>query len=1061
MAQKNSRASINFTSYITERTEYFVGREWAFKVIDDWLADPDAPRYFIIIGEPGIGKTAMASRLAQISQGAVAAPAGLTQLTADFLSALHFCSARGSRWIDPYVFAESLALQLAECYPAYAKALAEKSGDRQIHIEVQQRVEHAEGPVQGVVINSINARGGQPEDAFNRIIGEPFEALYQNGFDQQVIILVDALDEALTYSGNVNIISLLGHIDDLPSGVRFILTSRQDSRVENAFLDADELVLSDAKFEQRNQEDNRQYVNERFGNDEPLAMKAAPLEADYVSEKIVETIVKKAEGNFLYTRFLLDAIASGKRSLTGLDGLPEGLDELYFESLQRIVRLGKDDWHNDYAPLIGMLSVAQENPSLGQLQSFTDEQSKMKMLKHLDDLGQFIEEVKSPNVEERRYRLYHQSVIDFLHSQSLSIRRKELQERRNTFYLPADEWHKALVVWCERGELTAIWEDTMLDLAEQGRRTYARRYYLVHLFQARMWKRLFEMLDEGQYGRAKVRADPSMQWYAQDLDLGRKAARWDGGTLEGKIEHLPHLWRYTLLRCSLRSHVDAYPEEAFEWLLQHNRDMEAVRSAALLTDPHRKARAFLRIADFYITHPERITQSHRLFEQAFVGIKSIPELYGADDKLSQLGIALAQANHLEEAQEVIASIQYKSNKAAALGVLGQSLARANQKEEATHVRQEIRNVIASIQDQTWRDKTWSKLGETLAKAKQWQEAGEAIPSIQYEGDRAEALGALGQSQANQWQEATRFWQEAYAGSASISDTVRKTQALSELGEALAQANQWQLASQVWQEAHEVSLSIEDDSERDHALWILGLMLVEAKLWQQAQKVIAFIPTRDDRANALRHLGMGLAQANRWQEATQIWQKAQDLSLFYIGNSERVNALTAFSRVLAKAKLWQEAQEVIASIQDNYQKTWALSELGEALAQANQWQLASQVWQEAQNVSRLIQDNGEKSYAQEALSETLAEAKQWQEAQEVIAAMQDDIRKTWALNALGKALAQDNQRQQASKVWQESQKVSASLEYGHQSNGALRDLCLTLAEANRWQEAHEVLASIDP
>src|SRR5260221_4850986 len=260
MVQKNSRASSNFTSRITERTEYFVGREWAFEVINDWLANPAAPRYFIILGNPGIGKTAIASRLAQISQGVVTPPAGLTQLTADFLSALYLCSARDSHWTNPSVFAESLALQLAKRYPAYARALVEKSGDRQIYIEVQQRIEHAEGPVQGVVINSINVRGGPPEEVFNRVIREPLEALYQDGFDQQIIILVDALDEALTYSGDGNIITLLGHIADLPSVVRFILTSRQDSRVENTFRDIDELVLSAAKYEQRYQEDIRRYV---------------------------------------------------------------------------------------------------------------------------------------------------------------------------------------------------------------------------------------------------------------------------------------------------------------------------------------------------------------------------------------------------------------------------------------------------------------------------------------------------------------------------------------------------------------------------------------------------------------------------------------------------------------------------------------------------------------------------------------------------------------------------------------------------------------------------------
>ena len=247
MVENTRKPIIDFSCYITERTGDFTGREWVFQAINNWLADPDSLRFFLLTGEPGSGKTAIASRLAQFSQGVVAPPGGLTHLTPDFLSALHFCSTRDSRWINPYVFAESLAMQLAQRYPACAKALAEKSGDRQIRIEVQQHIEQGQGI--GVVINRLDVSGVPPEDAFNRVVREPLEALFQNGFDQPVVILVDALDESLAYSGDVDIVFLLSRLDKLPAEVRFLLTSRQDEHVEKAFLDAEELVLSSARFD--------------------------------------------------------------------------------------------------------------------------------------------------------------------------------------------------------------------------------------------------------------------------------------------------------------------------------------------------------------------------------------------------------------------------------------------------------------------------------------------------------------------------------------------------------------------------------------------------------------------------------------------------------------------------------------------------------------------------------------------------------------------------------------------------------------------------------------------
>jgi hypothetical protein len=38
-------------------TDPFVGREWLFNRIDQWLADPDAPLTLFVVGGPGVGKT--------------------------------------------------------------------------------------------------------------------------------------------------------------------------------------------------------------------------------------------------------------------------------------------------------------------------------------------------------------------------------------------------------------------------------------------------------------------------------------------------------------------------------------------------------------------------------------------------------------------------------------------------------------------------------------------------------------------------------------------------------------------------------------------------------------------------------------------------------------------------------------------------------------------------------------------------------------------------------------------------------------------------------------------
>lgn len=145
MNQIERKHVIDFASYISEPTINFTGRKWVFQVISDWLADPDGSRFYLLKGEPGSGRTAMSARLNQFAEGTISPPDSLAHLHPDFLSAFHFCSARDSRWIDPRVFAESLAMQLVKRYSVYSEALVEKSGDRSIRIEVHQQIEQGLG----------------------------------------------------------------------------------------------------------------------------------------------------------------------------------------------------------------------------------------------------------------------------------------------------------------------------------------------------------------------------------------------------------------------------------------------------------------------------------------------------------------------------------------------------------------------------------------------------------------------------------------------------------------------------------------------------------------------------------------------------------------------------------------------------------------------------------------------------------------------------------------------------------------------------------------------------
>ena len=739
MATIDTASSIDFTSYITERTRDFTGREWVFQAVQAWLADSHGPRFFLLTGDPGSGKTSIVARLAQFSQGSISLPEGFHLLAPNFLSALHFCSARDRRWINPTVFAESLALQFSARYQLFAKALAKQQEVRRISIEVTQSATNMTGgQMVGVVINKLDLSGLSAEDVFTYGVREPLEMLLGQEPDKQVIVMVDALDEALTYSGDIHIVSLLAQVEYLPPGARFILTSRKVEEIEHAFRKATRFFLSSQKFKMQNQEDIDHYVERRLLHDEKLATKVSTLPREQV-QKLVAKVTKKAIGNFLYMSFLLDAITRGQRLLSELEGLPEGLDGLYFDSLERVVTLGKRKWRGEYASLMGVLSVAQESLTQTQLAALTG-QTESDIWEYLGDFQQFLEQV-TINMKERekRYRLYHQSVVDFLNQQWITVEQDEL---RNTFYCSMNEWHRKVANRCEQGGIMHVWEEERHDFVQQSRREYARKYYITHLFFAQAWPRLFKVLDTVQYGQAKIRDDPSTRSYALDLDLGRQATMWEGWTVEEGIAQLPHLWQYTLLRCSLTSRADRYPEEAFRLLILLGRKQEALGLAELLTNLFDKAHVLQHIAKQLREQAIQDSEWLELLMRAVEVVRTIQDSDLQTGALQELSTALAQAGQWAEAERVIGTIQDSDPQAEALNALGTALAQAGQQEQASRVWAEAERVIDTIQKSYQQAEALRVLGTALAQAGQWEHASQVW---------AEAERVIGLSQGSYWQ----------------------------------------------------------------------------------------------------------------------------------------------------------------------------------------------------------------------------------------------------------------------------------------------------------------------
>jgi hypothetical protein len=829
-------AIIDFSKYILERTQNFTGREWVFQAINDWLADSEAPRFFLITGEPGSGKTGIAARLHEISSNGKTTSSSdqLPYIKPDFLSAIHFCSARDTYWRDPQTFARSIALQVAqqERYDVFAKALAEKSTDR-IHIEAKLENVTAHGQnanITAVRIGNIEIKGAPTEDVFNRLIREPLQALFDEKPNEQVIILVDALDEALVYSGDVNIVSLLADSQNLPKGVRFIITSRKDERVENRFFGSAGLYLSSVQFNEQNQNDISNYVRKRFSNDEKLASKVKDRKQEQLSD-LINTITLKADGNFQYITFLLNSISSGYQELEEIDKLPHGLDALYYESLGRLISPGSNDWLN-YSSLLGILSVAQESLTQVQLQNYT-RLSESIIWTSLGKLQQFIEETDNGANEKSElvYRLYHQSFVDFLGRQSLIIENKRL---RNSYYLLAEEGHKRIVDYYHAG---SSWDK--IDWSKVD--NYGLLYLSRHLYSLKDVKANgTNVYPQELYGlickpfmQDKLQRFGSHMSFASDIELAIETARSE------QPPNLSQVVRMNLIIFTIQILVNETPPQALSALTLIGKETKAIGFSALIANRSTKRiEAYIYIVQallhrqeidkaiavivkllhenddnslikFYLTRLAPFIAQVQELDQLVKVAKAI-----ATDKsreywwiLSNVALELLFKDKNKEVFEVVDRIEDLNARARVLGIIAQIFSRRDRTEKARQIINQLLELVKSTEDNN---------NNILSKAQTLSDAAAALVQI---GEKEKVIDIVKQMQAM----TGRIIKEQDKGTI-----------LSLLAPVLAQANKYTDTLKVSRQVQRIAEGIEDESIREN---MLNRIVVALDLIDEHEKAV--------------------------------------------------------------------------------------------------------------------------------------------------------------------------------------------------------------------------------
>ena len=330
--------------YIDERAGSFTGRAWVFDQLQTFLQGPVGT--YIVVGPPGAGKTAVAARIAQASTGRWAAAGAIAPAIPEgTLCGAVFCRAEEVVLLD---IAQRLCGQLTLSVPGFADALR---GTLAADVTISDVLVTTGNVASGARITGVNiALDGLGDDrAFTHGVVLPLRRMRERGFHGRIVLLVDAVDEALAAIGARSLPRLLTQVP----GAHLIVTARPDHRVLAHFGSSARRLdlLADAP---PREDDVYDYARGRV--EEHGAASAMTL--------LAKRIARASERNFLYAVYVCDAlIASGSlRGITedgaALVALPAGgLAGVYEQFLARELTGDEDAWAERLRPILGPIAV--------------------------------------------------------------------------------------------------------------------------------------------------------------------------------------------------------------------------------------------------------------------------------------------------------------------------------------------------------------------------------------------------------------------------------------------------------------------------------------------------------------------------------------------------------------------------------------------------------------------------------------------------------------------------------------------------------------------------------
>jgi hypothetical protein len=345
-----------FDAFVDDRTQGFVGRDFVFRQVDAFLADPANPSgYFLIRGEPGIGKSALLARLVK-DRGC-----------------LHHFNIALQGINTPRQFLRNVCAQLILRY-------------RLPHAQLPPDVHESGAFLNRLLQEASDARGAAP-----------------------VVLAIDALDEVDRDSvpGTANILFLP---PNLPPAVFVVATTRP---LDQLRLVASRLKTLDLRPDSEgNLADVGACIAAHLSQE---GLRGWLAEQGLTAEEFTAALVRKSEGNFMYLHHVLPALTAGRYRDIAVDDLPDGLLAYYRTHWAQMQRQDTGLFGAVYQPVVCVLAAAHEAVSPDQVAEWTALETA-QVRRVLREWREFLYEERAAD-GVRRFRVYHTSFREYLQSE--------------------------------------------------------------------------------------------------------------------------------------------------------------------------------------------------------------------------------------------------------------------------------------------------------------------------------------------------------------------------------------------------------------------------------------------------------------------------------------------------------------------------------------------------------------------------------------------------------------------------------------------------------------------